>query len=77
MRKCHAQTFRGEDSCDNEPKNKCELEIGDSVPRDDVHNEGTELFIFGKETGASEICRPRHDRNASKWLQDYDVDNSG
>lgn len=46
MRKCHAQTFRGEDSCDNEPKNKCELEIGDSAPRDNIHNEGAEPFIY-------------------------------
>lgn len=56
MRKCYVQIFRGEDSCDNEFKNKGELEIGDSVFCDDVYIEGMELFIFGKEIGVSEIC---------------------
>lgn len=45
MRKSHAQTLRGEDNCDNEPENKCDLQIGDSSPHDDVSIEETEPFI--------------------------------
>lgn len=77
IRKSHAQTLRGEDNSDNEPENKCDLKIGDSSPHDDVHIEETEPFISVKETGAIVNCRPRRDRNAPKWLQDYEVDYSG
>lgn len=77
MRKSHAQTLRGEDNSDHEPENKGDLQIGDSSPHDDVHIEETEPFSSVAETGASGNCRPRRDRNAPKWLQDYEVDYSG
>uniref|UniRef100_A0A8W8MJJ2 CCHC-type domain-containing protein n=1 Tax=Magallana gigas TaxID=29159 RepID=A0A8W8MJJ2_MAGGI len=67
----------GEDNSDNEPENKGDLQIGDSSPHDDVHIEETEPFISVEETGASGNCQPRRDRNAPKWLQDYEVDYSG
>lgn len=39
MRKCHAQTLRGEDNCDNELENKIDIEVGDDSPHGNVHIE--------------------------------------
>lgn len=48
MRKCHAQKFRGEDSCDNEPKNKCELEMTMFTMRERNHSFSVRKLVLAK-----------------------------